>query len=93
LSAKSALDVSLSRVVVVAKRSDIVGSVQYRIESPRLHLIGLAVHPVHHKRGVARRLVDHLAEIACGRILEVASLYAVNETGNPDFFERLGFRP
>ena len=92
LSGKAALDVALSRIVAVGGRDDIIGTVQYRVEAPRLHLIGLAVHPTHRKIGVARRLVDHLAELARRRSLGCISLYAVKETGNPAVFERLGFR-
>lgn len=92
VSAKAALDASLARIVAVDERDDIVGTVQYRIEVSRLHLLGLAVDPTHRRLGVARRLVDHLVETACRRSLEVVSLYTVKETGNPAVFERLGFR-
>lgn len=75
---------------IVAELDDIlVGTVQYRLAPPRLHLIGLAVHPNRRKLGIARRLVDHLAGLAG---VEIVSLYAVKRTGNPSLFERLGFR-
>jgi predicted N-acetyltransferase YhbS len=81
----------LHRIVAANERA-ILGTVAYRIDSPRLHLIALAVHPAHRRLGVARQLVDHLAQLASRLHLEALSLFTVKETGNPAYFEKLRFR-
>ena len=70
----------------------IVGTVRYCLDSDRLHIIGLMVHPCHQRKGVARRLVESLAEIGRASGAGRLSLFTVKETGNIPVFENLGFR-
>ena len=70
----------------------IVGTVRYCLDSDRLHIIGLMVSPCHRRRGVARRLVESLAEIGRANWAGRLSLFTVKESGNVPVFERLGFR-
>ena len=69
----------------------IVGTVRYRPEPRRIHLIGLFVHPECRRRGVARRLVGSLAAVAGTTEADCLSLFTIKETGNVCIFERLGF--
>jgi GNAT superfamily N-acetyltransferase len=81
---------SLARLVAIDEDS-VVGTVEYAIDGERLHAIGLHVLESHRRRGVARRLVDALADIATGAGATRLSLYTIRETGNVEVFERLGF--
>jgi len=70
----------------------IVGTMRYRPEGDRLHLMGPMVHPDFRRRGVARAIVESVATIA--RTIGAArlSLFTVVETGNVPIFERMGFK-
>lgn len=70
----------------------IVGTVRYRCEQPRIHLIGLFVHPEQRRKGVARELVRSLDALAVITGTDCLSLFTVRQTGNVSIFERLGFR-
>jgi GNAT superfamily N-acetyltransferase len=80
---------SLARLVAI--EGTIVGTVEYAIDGERLHAMGLHVLASHRRRGVARCLVDALADIASGAGAGRLSLYTIRETGNVKVFERLGF--
>jgi predicted N-acetyltransferase YhbS len=75
------------RQIVACADQQIVGTVQVAQEDGRLHLIGLAVDPEWRRRGVARALIDWIAQHA-----PRLSLYTIVETGNVPIFEQLGFR-
>jgi GNAT superfamily N-acetyltransferase len=71
----------------------IVGTLRWRALGDRFHLLGPLVEPAFRRRGIARALVEALADRA--RRTEGAarlSLWTVTETGNVQVFERLGFR-
>ena len=82
---------SPNRLVTVLNNR-VVGSVEYRINSDRLHLMSLEVHSDFRRKGVAGSLVEALCQI--GKILGATRLtaYTVTQTGNPLIFERMGFR-
>jgi len=70
----------------------IVGTVQYVIREDHTHLIGLAVHPEFQRLGIARALIDKIAEWSKQQRIKKLTLVTVTETGNVSLFERLGFR-
>jgi ribosomal protein S18 acetylase RimI-like enzyme len=69
----------------------VVGTVQYTCEGDRIHLIGLLVHPQFQRQGVARALVEDVAQIGQRQGMRCLSLYTVKETGNVPIFAKLGF--
>ncbi len=89
-AAASAAGPPLIRLIAEAD-GHLVGTVQYAIESERLHLRGLAVEPAHRRTGVARALIEQLAGLAQTENLRALSLYTIGQTGNVAVFERLGF--
>jgi ribosomal protein S18 acetylase RimI-like enzyme len=91
LAHKAQLEPKLVRLVAVLE-GVVVGTLQYYLVDDRFHFVGLAVHPDRQRRGVARALVESLAERAEGLPVTKLSLYTVKETGNVPVFERLGFR-
>jgi GNAT superfamily N-acetyltransferase len=80
-----------TRLVAVMDEG-VVGTVQYASEVDRVHLIGLFVHPDFQRRGVARQIIAHLADIARRQGARYLSLYSVREAGTVPVFVRLGFR-
>lgn len=69
----------------------VVGTVQHRVDGDRLRIVSLAVAPDAQRRGVARVLVERLAEIALRRECRALALFTIEQTGNVAVFERLGF--
>lgn len=87
---RAAIASSLTRLVALVG-DEVVGTVMFRTEPDRLHLIGLSVHANHRRTGVARSLVAAVEREAKRRGLRRLSLYTVRETGNVAVFERMGF--
>jgi ribosomal protein S18 acetylase RimI-like enzyme len=77
--------------LVAEHDSELVGTVRFRIDGEHLRMIGLAVAPASQRRGIARALVDRLAEIAIERSCRKLALFTIKQTGNVAVFERLGF--
>lgn len=69
----------------------IVGTLKFSEDSDRLHITGLMVHPSYRHLGVARALVDAVAEAARASAITKLSLYTIRQTGNIDVFRKLGF--
>jgi ribosomal protein S18 acetylase RimI-like enzyme len=69
----------------------VVGTVRYPCEGERIHLIGLLVHPQFQRQGVARALVEVVAQIGQQKGMRRLSLYTVKETGSVPIFDKLGF--
>lgn len=88
--AATAAEARLARLVAIVK-GNVVGTVRYRMEANRLHLVGLFVHPDHRCEGVARELVKALTAIASRNGAARLSLFTIRETGNVHVFEHLGF--
>jgi predicted N-acetyltransferase YhbS len=80
----------LPRLVAVVG-DKIVGTVEYELVGERLHLLGLGVLEAHRGRGVARRLIETVCQIAGRSGARKVSLYTIRETGNLPLFARLGF--
>ena len=68
-----------------------VGTLEYMREGDRIHLIGVAVHPDLHRKGVARQLISFMDGLAKQVGAKRLSLYTIRETGNVSVFEKLGF--
>jgi len=81
----------LKRLVAV-DGSEVVGTVQYRLQVDRLHLLGLAVSPSRWRAGVARALIERLYDLALAHNCRRLSLYTIEQTGNVKVFEHLGFK-
>ena len=77
--------------LVAEDESGVVGTVRFRTESDRLHLVGLMVDPAHQGQGVGRALVEDAVERARGLGLGRVTLFTVAETGNEAIFVRMGF--
>jgi ribosomal protein S18 acetylase RimI-like enzyme len=69
----------------------IVGTVRWGVFDDCLRVIALAVHPAARRRGIARQLVEELANIARQRRCRALALYTITRTGTVAVFERLGF--
>ena len=77
---------------VVAVLDDrVVGVVRYQISGGQLAFLGLGVHPMARRRGVAQALVHYLEWIARDSGCSSMVAHTVRETGNVAVFERLGF--
>ena len=88
---KQKLESDLKRLVAL-DGPDVVGTVQYRLQDNRLHLLGLAVSPRRRRSGIARALIERLCGIASDQQCQRLSLYTIEKTGNVAVFERLGFK-
>ena len=90
VASRNALDTTLTRLVALAD-DKVVGTTEYYLEGDSLHLLGLMVHPAHHRKGVAKALVRQLADIAACSGRTSLRARTIRETGNVEIFERLGF--
>jgi ribosomal protein S18 acetylase RimI-like enzyme len=79
-----------TRLVAICE-DKIVGTVEYKIEKDRLHLLGLGVLSEYRNRGIAGQLIDRMAEIGIKSGLRRLSLYTIKETGNISIFRKMGF--
>ena len=80
----------LERVVAVIEAA-VVGTAQWRVDGNRLRVVGLAVAPAWQRRGVARGLFEHLAQLAREHDCTALALFTIKQTGNVGVFRRLGF--
>jgi GNAT superfamily N-acetyltransferase len=81
-----------NHVVVVATAEDratLVGMAELRDDS---HLSLLFVDPACHGRGIARRLVERVVELARARLPELRELTVNSSPNSVGVYERLGFR-
>ena len=80
-----------ARDLVAILDGEVVGSVQGTLEGDQLHIDELVVHPGYRRHGIARRLIESMAERAreggCGRL----ALDAYRGTGVVRIFKHLGF--
>ena len=77
--------------LVAEHDGEVVGTVRFRVDGEHLRVIGLAVVPASQRQGIARALVERLAEIAVERSCRLLALFTIKQTGNVAVFERLGF--
>ncbi len=80
-----------TRLVAVLD-GEIVGTLRYALIDDRVHLIGVAVRPAHQRCGVARAMIERVAELARDLDRSTLSLHTVKQTGSMVAFERMGFR-
>lgn len=90
LAYKQAIAETLTRLVAVLN-GRVIGAVEYRLTSDRVHFLSLDVLPDFRRRGVAKQLVAALAGIGKSAGAARLSTYTVTQTGNPAIFERMGF--
>lgn len=81
-----------ARTVVTVMEGHIVGAVSYYPKEQFVRLFALAVGPNHRRRGIARALIQWVADNACSKTHPELGLYTIEETGNAVIFERMGFR-
>ena len=79
------------RRVVALLDGQVVGTIQYYLDGSSLAIIGLGVLDEFRRRGVARALIEALAESARQHGACDVVVRTVKETGNVPIFECLGF--
>jgi ribosomal protein S18 acetylase RimI-like enzyme len=89
-SIRNSIDIQLHQVVALGD-GVVVGMLDFWIEGSVCHLGNLAVDPEYQGRGVARRLIDFLADHGRELGLEGISAKTIRETGNVDIYLRMGF--
>lgn len=80
-----------SGVLVAVKCDMLVGTAEYVRKYNHLYIQAVAVRPEYRSRGICRALVDAAEEIAKEEQLAALALCAIEETGNVEIFEKLGF--
>lgn len=78
-------------MIVAVEDRRLVGAVEYLIGDDEVLVQGLAVHPDHRRRGLARALITRIEGIARERGKVRLTLRTIWETGNARVFQRLGF--
>ena len=81
---------ALTKLVALNNRH-IVGVVEYVEKNDHIYFQGLAVEPSRHRQGIARALITRLEKLCTERDLQKLALATIEETGNVQVFERLGF--
>lgn len=77
--------------LVACKEQIIVGLTEYIVLADELHVRGLAVHPEYRRQGIARALIQAVAQLAIRMKKGKISISTIKETGNLAIFTRLGF--
>ena len=80
-----------SRVVAVDRTGLLVGVAEYFARPLALYVQGVAVAPMHRRRGAAGALLAHIATLAIDLSLPALQVATIKETGNVEVFKRLGF--
>ncbi len=70
----------------------VVGTLRFTVHEHHVHLMGLAVHPNYQRRGIARRMIEWVADHAPNLERTTLALSTIKETGTVPLYERLGFR-
>ena len=70
----------------------IVGTARYYVDGDAIRIIGLGVDSDFRRLGVARALVNRIADLARRRGLAAVVTRTVVQTGNVPIFEALGFQ-
>jgi ribosomal-protein-alanine N-acetyltransferase len=88
-----------ARIDVARSAGAVVGFVDYWMVADEVHLLAIATHPDHRRRGVAARLLDHLLAVARSHAARLVTL-EVRKTNTPAIalyerrgFARVGLRP
>jgi ribosomal-protein-alanine N-acetyltransferase len=81
-----------ARVDVALEQGRVVGFVDYWLVHDEVHLLAIAIHPDVRRRGIGRRLLDHLLELARARASALVTL-EVRRSNVPAIamYERAGF--
>jgi ribosomal-protein-alanine N-acetyltransferase len=81
-----------ARVDVARAAGVVVGFVDYWLVADEIHLLAIATHPDHRRRGIAGRLLDHLLDVARASRAVLVTL-EVRKTNAPAIalYERRGF--
>ncbi len=87
-----------ARLVVVRERSGgaapVVAFANYWLVRDEVHLLNLAVHPTRRRRGLGRRLMDHLLEFARAHRCHYLTLEVRRSNAAAiALYEHYGFRP
>lgn len=90
--AERAAKIYRRKPLVCEHKGRVVATVEIEDHGDTYHLVGPLVHPEFQRQGIARRLVDHIAEIAREQGKQALSLNTVKQTGNVGIFSRLGFQ-
>jgi len=79
--------------LVVARDRDVVGYLNYWMVADEVHLLAIATHPDHRRRGVGGLLLDHLLAVARATAARMVTL-EVRRTNIPAIalYERRGFK-
>ena len=77
--------------LVCVSEGKIVATVAYEKDNDTLHVLGPMVLPAYRRKGIARFIMDHLAEIGRQSGVRAISLHTIKQTGNVELFSRLGF--
>lgn len=80
------------RPFVCEHEGRVVATVEIEDRRDTYHLVGPLVHPDFQRQGIARLLIDYIAEIAREQGKQALSLNTVKQTGNVEIFSRLGFQ-
>ena len=83
---------NLRTALVCVSKGKIVATVEYEGDSDTLHVLGPMVLPAYRRKGIARLLMDHLAEVGRKHGMHALSLNTIKQTGNVQVFSKLGFR-
>lgn len=89
-AASAAISEDATRLVAcLGKR--VVGTARYLRHEETIAIEGLDVHPSHRRRGVARKLIDHLVEVGKREGAKRLTIRTVREAGNEAFLRAVGF--
>ncbi len=66
--------VDLARVALDGSSLVVVGFANYWLVHDEVHLLNLATHPNHRRRGIGTRLMDHLVDVATGNDCRLITL-------------------
>ena len=82
-----------ARVDVVRLDGRVIAFCNYWLVTTELHILAIATHPDHRGRGIARRLLDHVLDVARATGCSLATL-EVRRSNVPAIalYERAGFK-
>ncbi len=90
ISRKAKRDKLRTNLVCVSE-GRIIATLEYEKNNDTLHVLGPMILPAYRRKGVARLIMEHLADIGRQSGVRALSLYTIKQTGNVEIFSKLGF--
>lgn len=80
------------KTIVYIKDTEVVGTLSYYFDNSIIRLFKIAVAPEYQGQGIGQELISYIEKTYITDTINKLGIYTIKETGNRNYFERLGFK-